>query len=101
MEAYPKVSGHFYKGVAQAVLLFGAEAWVISPRMERYLDSFQHRAARQITGRKTRIRGGGSWYYLPLKETLGEAGFEGIRKSVTRRQNTVAQYITTRPCSAS
>ena len=28
---------------------------------------------------------------------MGEAGFEGIRKSVTRRQNTVAQYIETRP----
>ena len=26
-----------------------------------------------------------------------EAGFEGIRKSVTRRQNTVGQYIVTRP----
>ena len=26
-----------------------------------------------------------------------EAGFEGIRKSIMRRQNTVAQYIETRP----
>ena len=28
---------------------------------------------------------------------MGEAGFKGIRKSVTRRKNTVAQYIATRP----
>ena len=28
---------------------------------------------------------------------MREAGFEGIRKSVTRRQNTVAKYIATRP----
>ena len=28
---------------------------------------------------------------------MGEAGFEGIRKSITRRQNTVAQYIAMRP----
>ena len=28
---------------------------------------------------------------------MGEAGFEEIRKFVTRRQNTVAQYIPTRP----
>ena len=28
---------------------------------------------------------------------MREAGFEGIRKAVTRRHNTVAQYITTRP----
>ena len=26
-----------------------------------------------------------------------EAGFEGIGKSITRRQNTVAQYIATQP----
>ena len=28
---------------------------------------------------------------------MGGAGFEGIRKSVTRRQNTVTQYIATQP----
>ena len=28
---------------------------------------------------------------------MGEAGFKGIRKSFTRRQNTVAQYIATQP----
>ena len=28
---------------------------------------------------------------------MREAGFEGIRKSITRRQNTVAQYNATRP----
>ena len=28
---------------------------------------------------------------------MREAGFEGIQKSITRRQNTVAQYIATRP----
>ena len=30
-------------------------------------------------------------------EALGESGLEEIRKSVTRRQNTVAQYIATQP----
>ena len=28
---------------------------------------------------------------------MREVGFEGIRKAITRRQNTVAQYIATRP----
>ena len=36
----PKVSGHFYKAVAQTVLLFGAETCMLTPRMERDLDSF-------------------------------------------------------------
>ena len=32
--ADPKVLGHFYKAVLQAVLLFGAETWVLTPRMD-------------------------------------------------------------------
>ena len=44
--ADPKVSGNFYKAVAQAVLLLGAETWVLTQRMERALDSFQSRVAR-------------------------------------------------------
>ena len=39
----PKVLGHFYKAVAQAVLLSGAEMWVLAPKMEWDLVSFQHR----------------------------------------------------------
>ena len=38
--ADPKVLGHFYKAVLQAVLLFGAETWVLTPWMERALDIF-------------------------------------------------------------
>ena len=28
---------------------------------------------------------------------MGEVGFKGIKKSVTRRQNTVVEFIATRP----
>ena len=58
--AYPKVSGYFFKAVTQAVLLFGVDTWVITPRMEWALSSFQHRVARRLTGRHPRRRGGGS-----------------------------------------
>ena len=91
------MSGNFYRAVAHAVLLFGAENWVLTPRMERALDSFQHRVASSITGKQPRQRADEIWEYPSLVEALGEAGFEGIRKSVTRRQNTVAQYIATQP----
>ena len=39
----PKVLGHFFKAVTQAVLLFGAYTWVLTSRMERALSSFQCR----------------------------------------------------------
>ena len=91
------MSGHFYKAVAQTVLLFRSEMWMLTPRMERALYIFHHRVALRITGRQPQRGGNGSWYYPPLAEEMGEAGFEGIRKLVTRRQNTVAQYIATLP----
>ena len=93
----PKVLGHFFKTVVQAVLLFGTEMWVLTPRMERALSSFQQRVARRITGRQLRRRWIGSLDYPPLVVAMSEAGFEEIRTYVTRRQNTVAQYITKRP----
>ena len=36
--ADPKLSGHFFKMGTNAVLLFGEETWVLTSRMERYLN---------------------------------------------------------------
>ena len=79
------------------MFLFGADTWVLTLRMKRALDSFQHRVARRLTGRHPRRRGNGISANPTLEEAMGKAGFEGIRKSVTRRQNTISQYIATRP----
>ena len=49
--ATKRVLGDFFKAVVQQVLLFGAETWVVSTRMERSLSVFVHGAARRITGR--------------------------------------------------
>ena len=35
-----RVWGQFFKELVQAVLLFGAETWILAPRMERDLSSF-------------------------------------------------------------
>ena len=47
--ADPKVSRMFYTAVAQAVLLFGAETWVLTLRMEKSLDIFQSRGHNIVT----------------------------------------------------
>ena len=57
--ADPKVLGHFFKALVQAVLLFGGDAWVLTPWVERALSSFQHRVVWQLTGRQTQWQGGG------------------------------------------
>ena len=40
-----RVSIIFFNAVVQAVLLFRAKTWVLTPRIERALESFMHRAA--------------------------------------------------------
>ena len=42
--------GDVFKEVVKAVLLFGLEAWVMTPYMGRNLRGLQNRVARQITG---------------------------------------------------
>ena len=79
------------------MLLFGAETWVVSPMMERALSAFLHGAARRLTGRQLRRGRDGKWHYPSLEGAMEEAGLTDIRTSIQRRQNTVAQYIATRP----
>ena len=63
--------------------------------MEWALDSFQRRVTKSITGKQPQRQVDGCWKNPPLAEALGGAGFEKIRKLVTRIQNTVMQYIAT------
>ena len=57
---------------------------MLTPRMERDLDSFQHKVVWRLTRRKPRRLGGESLAYPPLEEAMGEAGFKGIMKYVAR-----------------
>ena len=95
--ATKQVPGNFFKAVVQQVLLFGAETWVVSPMMERALSALIHGAARRLTGRQPRKGRDGKWHYPSLEGAMKEAGLTDVRTSINRRQNTVAQYIATRP----
>ena len=91
------MSRSFYTAVTQQVLLFRAEMWVLTRKMESALDSFQGRVARRLTGRQPSRRRDGRWFYPSLAGEMKEAGVERIRTSILRRQNKVAQFIATRP----
>ena len=79
--AETKVLGHLFKAVVQAVLVFGAETWVLTPRPERALGRFQHRVKRWITAETPK---------LPASEQTIRRGPESV----------ALQYIA-RPYSAS
>ena len=93
----PKLSRELYIAVTHDFLLFGSETWVLTARMEKALDSFQSRVAWKITGRQLRQGKDGSWYYPSLAGAMKETEMVRIWTSIFRRQNTVAQFIATRP----
>ena len=83
--ANKRVSGDFFKAVVHQVLLFGADTWVVSPRMERALNSFIHESARRITGRQPRRGWGGKWFY-PLPGGVHEGRRVHRRKDVYKQK---------------
>ena len=87
---------NLFKDVVQVVLLFRSEMWVLTPRISQTLGEFQHKVARKIMGKQIRRLPGSGWEYTTLGEVMQEAGLEEVEQYVVRRQNTVAQYITTR-----
>ena len=85
--------GHVYVTVVQAVLLFGLELWVATPRIKRILGGFYHRVVWQILGNTPCWWMEGAWEYPPLADTMKAAGIEEIGMYISRRKHTVAQYI--------
>ena len=97
-DAEARIRANFYKGVAQSVLLYGCETWVISPAVQRALSGFHHRVARRLSGRTPRyLRQEDRWVYPPIAEALEVAGMFTMEHYVSIRQNTLVNNITTRP----
>ena len=69
----------------------------MSPRIVRTLGRFHHRVAHRLTGRQPRRRLDWAWFYPPLAEAMAEAGLQVVETYSARHQNTVTQYISTRP----
>ena len=96
--AKPRVSGMFYKAVVQSVLLFGSETWNLNSTMLKTLQGFHHRIARRLSRRMPRfLPEEDKWEYPPIEEALSIAGLYPIEIYISRRQNTVADYIACRP----
>ena len=86
-----KVWGLFFKAVVQAVFIFGAETWVQTSQMGTWAGS----STGLRNGSPEGSRRGRGWKYPLLAAAIEEAGFKEIGVYITRRQNTVAQYIVT------
>ena len=82
----------FYLAIVQAVLLFGAETWVISKRDLRLLESFHARCARHMAKMHIRCLPSGDWVYPETSVVLDICGLSPIQTLIARRKTTLLHY---------
>ena len=73
------------------MLLFESYTWVLTPRLEKFLEGFHHRAVGQMAGMVPKFKHAGTWVYLPIMAALAMIGLQGIGVYITQRQNTITQ----------
>ena len=82
----------------QENLLFVSETWMVNPRIGWDLGSFHHRIAHCLVLIQPHSYMTGWWAYPPLEAAVASAsGLEEVETYILHRQNTIAQYIATRP----
>ena len=67
------------------------------PRLEKDIAGFQHQEVRRMSGMVPKRQLNWIWVYQPIGAALAAVVPEEIRIYIACRQNTVAQYIATRP----
>ena len=73
-----RTSGRFHVAVAQAIILFVLETWVVNARITWIWGGFRHSVARQISGNIPCRWVEGTWEYPPLEEAMMADGLEEI-----------------------
>jgi hypothetical protein len=78
-----------YTLVVQAILLYGAESWVLTGAMAKTLQSFHQKCARYITGKHIRPDPtdieGKTWICPPSEGVLEEIGLLPIQQYISQK----------------
>ena len=91
--ASAKIMARFYIATVQAILLYGAESWVLTTRLVQILNSFHLRAVRHMTGEHIRKLQDGTWEYPDHNTLLQKCELEPIMAYVERRRTTLWTYL--------
>ena len=83
----------FYMAVVQAVLLYGADSWVITTQNWQKLRAFHNRALRHMTGRHITKNQDGTWKYPCHVDLQWQCGLFNIETYVERRRGTLRKYL--------
>ena len=92
----PWTSGPFNNVVVQVNLLFGLETWAMVPRIGRTLRGFHRRVDCRLVVMQPMQDMSGRRERLTLEASMADVGIGEVETYVLCRQNTTAQYITTR-----
>ena len=83
----------FYITIVQAVLLYGADTWVICKRDMQKLRSFHNWVIRYITGKQIRKDRDGEWSYPVHIDLLKECNLFDMGVYIERRRGTLRKYL--------
>ena len=85
--------GKFYLTIVQAVLLYGADSWVVKRDDLRKLQSFHSRAIRYMTGTHIQKRTSGEWEYPDHDKLLKKCRLFPIEEYIKRRRGTLMKFL--------
>ena len=77
--------GRFYVVVAQPMLLFESNTWVITPRLEKALKVFHHRVTRRMAGMGPKRQQYGTWVSPTIGVEMATVGLDEIWVYIARR----------------
>ena len=81
-----------HKALAQKVLLYGSDSWVVTEAMLKVLEGLHHRVDRRIAGMQYRKVGEELWGWSSVT-----SGLWTMKEYIWRRLDTIAEYITNHP----
>ena len=73
------MAGRFYVTMLQAVLLFGSETWVLTPRMDKSPKGFRHQVVQWMAGMGTKHQWDGTWVYPLIGAVLEMVELDEIK----------------------
>ena len=97
--ADPIISARFYRVVVQAVLLFGAETWVVLAAMLNKIKGVNVGFLRQVMEMKAQRIGDETCTQEGPDRVLQAAGTKPIREYINKRQATMEDWVDLRPIS--
>ena len=79
--------------MAQSVILYNSEIWVVTVEMTKVLEGFHHGAERWITGMTEKRGAGGEYEYPLVVEAMENVELHPIEVYIRRWQATIAERV--------